>query len=1449
MTPPPIAPDSIDGLIAHRLPAWLTSASDEQRDALQHALLEQQQAQDKLAALLGEVHALDDYAQDELRQALQAVGPTLDVHKSVLKRTWWQIPPQLSPSLSNPPIHRQSQQSLLACALHNFEAHEATLAQCQVLDASGAPMSFVDSEGKTKPLTPELFAKACRELDIGGRYQAYLGRRFSPDDAPKRDALHQQLQAVLRTNLTARLHLARLTGDLDEQGYRLLLALVSTSATVPAETAVLKPFSLRLLGKPVVGPVVFEIRQSAKPGAKLEGLIAWLPGDPHLQLGQHASWERFYQGLGKRFRKPGYAAFFQRFIGEADRAGFSQVLAGLLAEAGDTAIELDGRSEAISGELFVHLRKAQVDKIFGDAQVLAVPTEKADSAAREARLQGYLELGLDLFNLAGLFVPGLGLAMLGVAALQLTYELYEGYEDWTLGDREGALGHVFAVAANVAAMAALHVGVKAAGKVLERVGFVDELVAVQGEDGQMRLCDPGLAAYRLPEADDAPDAMDAGRLRLQGGRYQVSRETAGAPWRIEHPSRPGAYRPALLDNGAGGWRHALESPQHWQGAGQLVRRLGPELAEVGDAAAEHVAEATGFDEARLRRLHLEQAPAPARLLDALERHRLYAASPRLGSMALAQQLAALQPTTTAAGRLLLRDFPGLTPRCAEEIAGQASSELQQRLLSTSRVPLALAERARWALRDSRVDRALAGLRQHAAGNADTCCLALTLGDQLAPWADAVRLELRDGRAGGPLLAAQGATETTDVRQVVKGEDGYLALDAQGKPLAGASAADSLAQALLLHMDLAQRLGLGVPELSGEQFEQAIMQRAAADREAVARAIGMAPVGGNVRPPVRLGDGRLGYPLSGHGKFGLRAAYHVLKRIYPTLTDDQAYLFVNERIQEQVNVWSRLSLLQQQLTTLKSGLLAWQQTAEAGLRRSRARVARQLLAGWRLQSMRSASAEVHLRIEGEVVGGLPSLAAPLRFDNVTHLTLRRLGLTELAPTFIGRFSRLQHLDLGGNRLGEIPPALAQLPQLRSLVLADNRIVLSTQGNNVLAGLTQLRQLNLSRNALVAGPRLTGLRHLRQVNLRSTGLTEVPEGLVQQANLEFADLRNNRITHLDAAYYTQPARLLARIHLHDNPLDAVSEARRHSFERGAVERPRSLAAHAALGDANRDAWLAMLETDQRLPRQLQWNALSAEPGSEDLFQLLADLHDTEDYRRQSGELGRRVWEVLEACEQNTELRQRLFELAGEPTSCSDSVSLVFSQLEVQSWVHLRTAGLEGQAAEAELMRLGRSLFRLDEVDKAAAEDIQERLEDDEQDVDEIEVRLAYRVRLAETLGLPGQPQAMRYGVAAGVSGKRLLQVRGQVLVAERSARQGQSLMQRPFWQAYLRKAYAERFNACDQPFYDQLEALGARAGSLKEWEYLKQSDEVGAAREVAQTALIETLTDEAFVRYPL
>ncbi|AZL69601.1 NEL-type E3 ubiquitin ligase domain-containing protein [Pseudomonas oryziphila] len=1436
---------TVDTLIAQRMPPWLAGLSQEQRVALQQALVLQQQVQHHLQQLLGVITPLEDFAENLLDDAMTLIADEqIDVRGAKLLSVWREV---VVPAVASLPLtwrtHR-SEQTLLAAALHNFSEDE--------LDAKAfhADTRLTDDLGDViEAFKPEQYAWLCRRLDVGGQYQRYLKTHFEPEDAAARQRVEQQLEAVQRANFDAAVQLALGKGQLDALSGRQLRPLLAQTPLVPAEPTVLIARQLYLLGKRVIGVVTLEVRRSPAPDAALDGVIAWIPGDPQGAVSRHSSWGALYQALARRFRQPGYPAFFQRFLAQSDRIAFERVLAGLLADK--APLELDGRNLEVEGELFVRLRQDQVGKILADARVLAVPTDDEDRRSRSERLEGYRNAGLGLLNLAALFVPGLGLAMLGVAALDIVKEVYEGYEDWQIGDREGALNHLFGVAENVAANALLMAGGAALGKTLQRVRLVDELVPVVGTDGEARLCHPELDGYKVEHSDDDAlgeviDNLTWKHVRTHEGSFAVQRHAASDTWQLRHPQRPAALPVTVRDNGAGAWYHALESPQHWQGA-RLLRRLGSDLAEIPEPTIAQVLETTGFDEARLRRLHLEDAPAPARLLDALERQRLHEQQPGLRGEAFEAVLAARQAPVGDAAQLLRRDFPGLTPRCAEEIVEQASGHQCEQMINTSRVPLALAEQARWALRDSRLDRACAGLRQVAAINADGERLAFGLLDSLSPWADGVRVTLHDGQVDGPLLQSLGKADATDARRIVKGAEGYLAIAADGQAPVTATAQDSLIKALLLHMDPVQQLSLAGAPLSERQLSDLMLARAVSQREAAAGLIGLAPVGGGIRPPVRLGDGRLGYPLSGRAEGGRHALRHALRQIHPEFTDTDLSTYIADQLRRQVNLWDQVTALQRQLPLLEQHLTTWRQGALGrSQQRARKRMAKYLLRNWRRQSLALYGEQVHLSIEGEALGGLPALPASVRFDSVTRLVLRNLELDDLNPAFFGRFGMLQRLDLRGNRLTGLPVVLEQLANLEELDLADNRIVLGPENIRRLERLGQLRQLNLNRNPLVAAPRLDGLTRLRHLSLRGTRLTEVPQALARLPVLEYADLRDNRIDSLDDAFFGMPARSIERIFLHDNPLDLRSEARLSAFQQAESHRMRRLVRHSSGATENREAWVRLLEPDERLLRGLQWDSLVYEPGAADFFQLLADLRGTEDFLTQRGDLTARVWMVVEGCAGNAQLRARLFELAGHPRTCSDSVAMNFSLLEVQSWVHLNTAGLTGQAAERGLQRLGRSLFRLDEVDRAASAEIAWRTAQGA-DFDEVQVRLRYRVGLAHALDLPGQPLHMRFPNSAEVSPRDLLRVRSQVLTAERTPSLATSVAQREFWQAHLRDTHAQRFEQADQPFHAQLEALNA--ADLAEGEYLSRVEAVARARDAAMQALIETLTQEIFTRNPL
>jgi hypothetical protein len=253
------------------------------------------------------------------------------------------------------------------------------------------------------------------------------------------------------------------------------------------------------------------------------------------------------------------------------------------------------------------------------------------------------------------------------------------------------------------------------------------------------------------------------------------------------------------------------------------------------------------------------------------------------------------------------------------------------------------------------------------------------------------------------------------------------------------------------------------------------------------------------------------------------------------------------------------------------------------------------------------------------------------------------------------------------------------------------------------------------------------------------------------------------------------------------------------------------------------------------------LQAEPGSHDFFQLLGELSGTSDFRQAREDLERRVWEMLEAAQESSELRQELFSLAANPRTCVDSVASCFSALEVRVFtaraLQRRVPGEVGAAR----LDVARRLFRLDRVEQIAREDIDSRRAAG-RGVDEVEVSLAYRSGLARELGLPGQPATMQFQAVAGVSEAQLADAAQAVRDAEDSEALAEYISQRDFWQEYLRQEYAERFSAVEQPFWDRLEALEEGEG-ISEGAYLAQSNQLASEREQAFKALALDLTRQA------
>lgn len=886
----------------------------------------------------------------------------------------------------------------------------------------------------------------------------------------------------------------------------------------------------------------------------------------------------------------------------------------------------------------------------------------------------------------------------------------------------------------------------------------------------------------------------------------------------------------------------LEYPQQWQAEGELLRKLDPAFAGLDDLRVRHVLESTGLQADQLRRLYVEQAGAPARLRDAVQRYDMHAQQPTLRGEALEAQLAAAQPPLEPAAQPLQRDFPGLSARAAEEILAQASDSQRSSLGERQRVPLALAEQARWSVHDSRLDRACAGLRLPRAVNADTEQLALGLVQGLAPWPEAVRLELREGSADGAVLASAGKAEATEVRLLVRHAEQYQAIDGQGQGM-GAGPSDLL-PALWLQLDTLQKTTLGTLTDAGG-LADALARQARAERVQAARLIGLATPPGRVRPPLRLGDGRLGYPLSGRGESSRMAVRRALHRVFPTLADDELDQYLNDLRQRGVDPWAHLRQLGEQQGNLQQVLQQWMGEAPSlRSRLGRGRAAERFRRSWRRKTGQVADG-YRLVIDDEVLERLPALPPGLMFEHVTLLSLRNLRLTRVDADFFSRFPNLRVLDLAGNALAALPQGIEQLTRLTHLRLGDNRIVLDRAAVQRLQRLAQLRELDLAGNPLGMAPDISGMPALREVYLRDTGLETPPPSVLQHPFVARVDLRGNRIRQLGEALLALPARRLQALSLHDNPLPADSQLQLQAG--GAV--PTLGGAHAQLDAGVRDLWLGRSVGAQRSTRLARWDRLREEPGADGLFRYLADLARSKVYRLREKVLREQVWAILEHCEHNSEVREAVFSQASSAASCADHMLLTLSNLETTVMVVERSAGHTGRYAERALLRLGRDLFRLDEVERIAAEHITTQVRMHPMGlIDEVEVGLAYRVGLAEPLGLPAQPGFMFYSRLSGVTAMHLNAARGRVITAQTPQALARSLVQREFWVNHLYSRFAARFNEMNRPFHERLEALEAQAADLALGVYLPQVEQVASERNDAEQQLLQALTEEALARYP-
>ncbi|MFK0346889.1 NEL-type E3 ubiquitin ligase domain-containing protein [Pseudomonas asiatica] len=1483
-----------EDFIAQSLPAWLKAAKPKQLARLQLRFNAYLASQRKMAGFADRLQPLDRFAKQLFEPALRQ-DSQLKLQVDLDKLVWRETRARLDVRTGLIPDYQPYfvRMPALQKLLQNFKANESFF----LGTALTLPAAHQDEQVVSADI--DRIVSLCRQVDVGSAYQRHLAQVLTPD-------FEKALTTDRRLELAVAVEIAAIKQQLDPEDLLVLRIACKVEPAVIKGPVQLEFGALQVLGCRVDGALVVELIEQPRhqstfpfgvPG-RLKRVILYTPDDQAQPLRAFTNWDEANRVLATAMGNQDYRQAFVRRIALDDRATCEQALATRLQDAQP---DLEPRRVLEAGDGFASMAAWHMQRIKADARFLAVPTAQADDAAAEQRMDELKGAGLVLLNLAGLFVPVIGALLVADLARQLLTETFEGVRDWQLGHQHEALMHMLQVAFSVATTGAVVVGVH-----LARSAFVETLEPVITEDGRQRLWRNELAPYQDTTPPVQLTELDNGLLaegerhwwRSNGALYRV-RQTANGAWRLLHAEGDTAFGPVLERCSARGWRLAYERPLEWQGAALLLGRLWPAATAMDAVRVEQVLKVADVDEAYLRGLLVERRGLPVQLRDTLQRFAVDARAQaffsrleageadtatelwqwcierlHLQGETVEEQVLSIRDAASELREAMLehfsrlyladdpllgliqRDFPTLPDAYALDVLEQATEAVRLRMQAESRLPLALAEQARVALQLARLTRMREALYLQGSYRPEVVALAFALLRRHGPSAAGFNLVLRrDPYAGAAMERLFAETDLEQAVVLVRREGRFQLYNDRGLPDEREVAApEGLFEVLAACLPVEYRVrqgwnGADAPTRIREQMQAWLP----GDRQALLRLLGWREARPMASPMQRLADGRAGYPLGGcQSCIGSpeRVVRQRVRALYPGIGDVGVDRYVQSLLDIRGGLFENLLRVEQEYRRLDDSLLAWVEEVAGSASRARRRVADSLRRAWQMRSDRAVGAigndaMLSLSIVAVPVGSLPVLPVGTDFSHVSELTLSALGLDAIPSGFLACFPNLLCLDMSDNALRTLPAGLERLTALRQLLMPRNRIRISEPQANVLTGLALLRSLDLSDNPLgdirLQFERLPSLRILR---LNRVQMTALPRGLEWCGLLVFADLRNNQIAELPAALFQAPLQLRRAMHLEGNALPVQDLDRLYAAERLlATPRPQR---HAPA----REQWLQTLDSAARQEQQGKWDALNAEPGSLAFFELLRQLTSTAEFSKAPAELGFRVWAMLDAAHADTATRMALFDLAAEPTTCVDSVSTVFSRLEVRMHVEQATRGGDPISTRAARLQLAKRLFRVHWVEKIARREIDARYQDGRwsrgnHDEEEVEVNLAYLSGLAQRLDLLGQPRHMQFGRLANVSSLQLEEAFKEVLEVEAGEQRVVFISERDFWLPVLRAEHADDFETLETQFSLRLETLDEQREALTSDEYWNLSNALRDEREQALASLAQRLTHEAFM----
>ena len=829
-----------------------------------------------------------------------------------------------------------------------------------------------------------------------------------------------------------------------------------------------------------------------------------------------------------------------------------------------------------------------------------------------------------------------------------------------------------------------------------------------------------------------------------------------------------------------------------------------------------------------------------------------------------------QPGTLLETRLK-QHHPQLPVSAVRAILGQATVKEQRQLLDKNQVGLRLAEQARLTAHDLRLNRAYEGLYLTTLMNPDSDTITLHMLKSLSGWPGELRLDIHEDTDIGRLLESGGHLNGSDRRTLIRVGGRYRALDRHGRSLNDpAHSSCDLLSAIALLLSPSECTALGM----ADRFDLATLQSRVADlalnqRVAVKQLLDLPALPLWLQPPMKVDSSFVAYPLSLQNLWpfrGPRTADLVRKvqKLYPSFSVEQAELLIDSLDLSAPATLLELERREAEYATLDHGLTRWAETPQPiddpatdpmGLNLGRRRhMAQHLRRAWRHETPRMISADftgqhhfVHLQLDDNNLPDADFILGTRGFEHIESLSISGNAFPATGNAFLSRFANLRQLNIDC-LLNQLLNEITQMRHLETLNLGGNHITLDEEARQRLAQMTSLRELNLNDNPLGLAPDVSAMDNLRVLNLRNTQIDQWPLGADDRPVLSRLLLQENRLTTLPHTLF-QPGRM-ARVHLdlqlHDNPLDADTLARisAHTNRTAtALGGPLPGIAHQPPREADFANWLSGVPAEQHAQRRTLWDQLLSieEPSPDDTFRVLRDLTQAYAYTHASARpaLTARVWRLLEAMGNSTELRNEIFLNTYLAGTCGDGALLIFIDMEITHRRHIAKVQPATLQASRDLMDLSLRVFLLRELDQFADEHIRALLAA-RKEPDDVEVKLHLRTALAEEFNLPIGREEMLYSAERWVKPQDVRSARQRLQRFKASDAAINALMTEPFWIEFMARHLPEPFATISATTRHKIERLNREESDRRSDLYLERRQAIIDEEKDELALLVRQLT---------